>query len=99
MPSNPQRIEQLTVAGSFCLCDKKLRSSGNSSIVWGVLNLLIGGAVLAANNIWGAVSVLLGLALIAAGVYERRVRDPKVIIISAATLASWHCGTLRFSVL
>jgi hypothetical protein len=87
MPSDPQRIEQLTVAGSFCLFDKKLRSSGNSSIVWGVLNLLIGGAVLAANNIWGAVSVLLGLSLIAAGVYERRVRDPKVIIISAATLA------------
>jgi hypothetical protein len=35
----------------------------------------------------GAVSLLLGLALIVAGVYERKVRDPKVIIISAATLA------------
>jgi hypothetical protein len=87
MASDPQRVEQLTLAGSFCLFDKKLRSSGNSSIVWGLLNLLIGGAVLAANNIWGTVSVLLGLALIAAGVYERKVRDPKVIIISAATLA------------
>ena len=87
MASDPRRIEQLTVAGSFCLFDKKLRSSGNSSIVWGVLNLLLGGLVIAAHGSWGAVSVLLGLALIAAGVYERRVREPKVIIISAATLA------------
>jgi hypothetical protein len=75
------------VAGSFCLFDKKLRSSGNSSIVWGVLNLLIGGAILAANNVWGSVSLLLGLALVVAGIYERKVRDPKVIFISAATLA------------
>jgi len=87
MASNPQRIEQLAVAGSFCLFDKKLRSSGDSSIVWGVLNLLIGAAVLAVHNVWGAVSLLLGLALVVAGVYERKVRDPKVIIISAATLA------------
>jgi len=87
MASDPQRVERLALAGAFCLFDKKLRSSGNSSIVWGVLNLLIGVAVVAANNVWGAVSVLLGLALIGAGVYERKVRDPKVIIISAATLA------------
>jgi hypothetical protein len=77
----------LALAGSFCLFDKKLRSSGNSSIVWGLLNLFIGGAVVAANNNLGAVSVLLGLALIVAGVYERKVRDPKVIIVCAATLA------------
>jgi hypothetical protein len=87
MASDPQRVEQLAVAGSFCLFDKKLRSSGNSSIVWGALNLLIGGAVLACNNSLGVVSLLLGLALVVAGVYERRVRDPKVIILSAATLA------------
>ena len=87
MASDPQRVEQLAVAGSFCLFDKKLSASGNSSIVWGVLNLLIGGAILAASNSLGAVSLLLGLALVAAGVYEKRVRAPKVIIISAATLA------------
>ena len=75
------------MAGSFCLFDKKLRSSGDSSIVWGALNLLIGAAALAGHNVWGAVSLLLGLALVVAGVYERKVRDPKVIIISAATLA------------
>src|SRR5271163_4867974 len=87
MATDPQRVEQLAIAGSFCLFDKKLSASGNSSIVWGVLNLLIGGAILAANNIWGVVSLLLGLALVVAGVYEKKVRDPKVIIISAATLA------------
>jgi hypothetical protein len=87
MGSDPQRLERLTLAGSFCLFDKKLRSSGNSSIVWGVLNMLIGGAVVAANSKLGAVSLFLGFSLIVAGVYERRVRDPKVIIISAATLA------------
>lgn len=43
MASDPRRVEQLALAGSFCLFDKKLRSSGNASIVWGVLNLLIGG--------------------------------------------------------
>jgi hypothetical protein len=87
MASDPQRVERLSVAGAFCLFDRRLRSSGNSSIVWGVLNLLIGGAIVAANDKWGAVSVLLGLGLIVTGIYERKVRDPKVIIISAATLA------------
>jgi hypothetical protein len=77
----------MTLAGSFCLFDRKLRSSGNASIIWGVLNLIIGGGLIAANDNWGAISLLLGLALIAAGVYERKVRDPKVIVISAATLA------------
>jgi len=87
MASDPQRAERLAFAGSFCLFDKRLRSSGTSSIVWGLINLLIGGAVIAQNNNWGAVSLVLGLALIAAGIYERRVREPKVIIISAVTLA------------
>lgn len=87
MTSDPERMKRLDVASAFCLFDKKLRSSGNGSIVWGVLNLAIGGVLLAANDTWGAVSVVLGLALVAAGIYERTVRDPKVIIISASTLA------------
>jgi hypothetical protein len=87
MASDSQRIQQLTWAGSFCLFDTKLRSSGNSSIIWGALNLLLGSAAMAAHSNWGAVSLILGLALVAAGVYERKVRDPQVIIISAATLA------------
>jgi hypothetical protein len=87
MASDPERLKRLAVAGSFCLFDKKLRSSGNGSIVWGVLNVLIGAGILAGNDSWGAVSLLFGLGLIAAGIYERKVRDPKVIIISAATLA------------
>jgi hypothetical protein len=81
------RIKRLETAGQFCLFDKKLRSSGNSSMIWGVLNLAIGGLSLAAHSNWAIVSVLLGAALVAAGAYERKVRDPKVIIISAGTLA------------
>jgi hypothetical protein len=87
LATDPQRLEQLTLAGSFCLFDKNLRSSGKSSIVWGVLNLLLGVVIVNAHSNWGIVSLLLGLALIVVGVYERKVRDPKVIIISAATLA------------
>jgi len=87
MSSDPERITRLGLAGAFCLFDRKLRSSGNSSIIWGVLNLAIGGFAVAAHNNWGAVSLILGLALVAAGIYERSVRDPKVIVVSAATLA------------
>ena len=87
MAADPQRLEQLNVAGAFCLFDNKLRSSGKGSIIWGALNLLIGGVLVARNEDLGFVSVVLGLALIIAGIYERRVRDPKVIIVSAVTLA------------
>ena len=88
MNNDAERIKRLEVAGSFCLFDKKLRSSGNGSIVWGVLNLLIGIVLLAGNDYWGAVSLVLGVGLVASGVYERSVRDPKVIIVSAAMLAA-----------
>jgi hypothetical protein len=76
MSSDPQNLERLNHAGSFCLFDKKLRSSGKASIIWGTLNLLIGGVLVARR-----------IALIVAGVYERKVRDPKVVIVSAVTLA------------
>jgi hypothetical protein len=93
MSSDPERIKRLAMAGAFCMFDKKLRASGNGSIIWGVLSLAIGGFAVAAHNNWGAVSVILGLALVVEGMYERSVRDPKVIIVSAATLAAlalWH---------
>jgi hypothetical protein len=93
MTTDPQRIKRLEVASAFCLFDKKLRSSGNGSIVWGVLNLAIGGALLTANDRWGTVSVVLGLALVAAGIYERTVRDPKVIIFGTDSRTS---SELRF---
>jgi hypothetical protein len=88
MASDPDRMERLALASAFCMFDKKLRSSGNGSIVWGLLNALLGFAILNRNDKWGAVSLALGIALIMAGLYERRMRDPKVILISAATLAS-----------
>jgi len=81
------RMERLATASAFCLYDKKLRSSGNASIVWGLFNALFGFAALSRESRWGLVTLILGLALIAAGLYERRVREPKVILLSAATLA------------
>lgn len=86
MASDAEHIKRLGLAASFCMFDSKLNSSGRASIIWGVLNALIGGAILSARDLWGYPSLLLGLGLIAAGVYEKRVRDPKVIILSAATL-------------
>lgn len=86
MPDS-DRIKRLQIAGEFCLFDKKLRSSGNSSMIWGILNLLIGALGVLAHNNWAIVSLALGAGLVAAGAYERQVRDPKVIIISASTLA------------
>jgi hypothetical protein len=87
MATDQARQERLTTAAAFCLFDKKLASSGNSSLVWGVLNLLIGGLLVAGNDLWGWPSLLLGLGLVVAGLYEKKVRDPKVVIVSAATLA------------
>jgi hypothetical protein len=87
MATDADRLKRLGIAAAFCLFDTKLRSSGNGSMIWGVLNLLIGALIVAGNDYWGIPSIVLGLALIAAGAYERKVRDPHVIIISAATLA------------
>jgi hypothetical protein len=81
MPADPERIKRLSMAGSFCLFDGRLRSSGNGSMIWGLLNLVIGAFALTAHHYWGLVSFSLGLALIAAGAYERSVREPKVIIV------------------
>jgi hypothetical protein len=53
----------------------------------GVAELGIGGLALAQHGPWGAVGVFLGTILIVVGIYERKVRDPKVVIVSAATLA------------
>lgn len=87
MATDANRLNQLRLAGAFCLFDRKLRSSGNSSVIWGILNVVIGAGILSQDDNWGIISLVLGLALIAAGLYERTVRDPKVIIISAGTLA------------
>jgi hypothetical protein len=100
MANNSQRTEQLTWAGSFCLFDSKLRSSGKSSIVWGVFNLLFGSVAISRNNNLGVISVILGLGLASAGIYQLKVRDPKVIIISAATLgglALWNFALIALA--
>ena len=100
MATDQLRLERLTTAAAFCQFDKKLTSSGNSSVVWGAVNLLIGGLLVAANDPWGAVSLVLGLGLMSAGLYEKKVRDPKVVIVAAATLAGlavWNFTLIALS--
>jgi hypothetical protein len=75
--------------------DKKLRSSGNGSIAWGLLNVAIGGVLVSGHHLSGLVSLSFGAALVIEGFYERKVRDPKVIIVSTATLAA--LSLLHFS--
>jgi len=61
--NSPERRKRLQIAGAFCVFDKKLRSRGTSSILWGT------------------------------------VRDPKVILISAGTLAVLALWNLALIVL
>jgi len=61
--NSPERRKRLQIAGVFCVFDKKLRSRGTSSILWGT------------------------------------VRDPKVILISAGTLAVLALWNLALIVL
>lgn len=72
MTIDPERVKRLGMAAEFCFFDKKLRSSGNASILWGTINLVIGGTALSAHNDWGAVGAILGLALVIAGAYSAR---------------------------
>jgi hypothetical protein len=90
------------MAAAFCLFDKKLSSSGNSSVIWGALNLLIGGVLITRNDAWGAVSLVLGMGLVVAGLYQKKVRDPKVVIVAAATLAAlglWNLTIIALAVM
>jgi len=100
MSTAPERLKQLQIAAALCIFDKKLRSSGTSSIIWGTINLLIGALSVSKNAAWGSVSLILGFGLVVAGIYERTVRDPKVIVISAGTLAVlalWHLALFALS--
>lgn len=74
--------------------DAELSHSGKVSIGWGIFSGVIGLALLSAGR-WGWVSIGFGVLLIATGIYEMRVREPKVIRVSAAVLglvALWNIG-------
>jgi hypothetical protein len=58
MATTSARLKQLQTAGALCVFDKKLRSSGTSSIVWGAINLLIGAVAISRNTPWGSVSLM-----------------------------------------
>ena len=80
------RIEKLNVAASLHQFDKALNRSAWSSLGWGAFSVLIGAFLFSRNSRFGWVNLAAGGLLIVAGLYEKSVREPKVIKVSAATL-------------
>lgn len=94
------RFIALNRAAEFTTFDKSLTSSGRISIFWGAINLVLAAILLAAGNMFGVVDAALGTLLVASGMYEMKVRDPRVIKISALTLgllAAWNLGGIALT--
>lgn len=81
------RIEKLNVAAALHQFDKSLNRSAWESLGWGAFSALIGWAQLARNARFGWVNLIFGGLLMVVGLYEKRVREARVIKVSAATLA------------
>ena len=96
MATSAERLERMNVALTLCAMQRQVRSRAKATIGWGVFCLVIGGALVAAQNWLGvAVNGGFGLLLAGAGVYELRSSDPKVMKVSAMTLglvAAWNLG-------
>ena len=83
----------------MCTFDRQLNSGGKGSIGWGVFTLAIG-LFITGRGGWGWINIGFGLLLIATGIYEMKVREPKVIRVSAAVLgllAVWNIGIVLLS--
>lgn len=80
------RLDKLNVAAALHGFDKALNRSAWGSIGWGAFSALIGAFLVYSTNPFGWVNVVVGLLLIGVGLYEKRVREPRVIKVSAATL-------------
>ena len=90
-----QRLERMNLSLAVCLFDSSLKSSGKSGIIWGAINLLIGGVQISSGNGYGYVVCGLGLFLVVTGMYEMKVREAWVVKLSAITLgilAIWNVG-------
>lgn len=81
------RIEKLNVAAALHQFDKSLNRSAWESLGWGAFSALIGWVQLARNARFGWVNLIFGVLLMVVGLYEKRVREARVIKVSAATLA------------
>lgn len=80
------RIEKLNVAAALHQFDKSLNRSAWESLGWGAFSALIGWAQLARNARFGWVNLVFGALLMVVGLYEKRIREARVIKVSAATL-------------
>jgi hypothetical protein len=91
-----ERFERLNVAAALRGFDQALVRSAKVSIGWGLFAMIIG-AIFFATGRFGWINLICGLALVIEGIYEMKVREPKVIIVAATTLgflAIWNMGSL-----
>lgn len=82
----PSRIEKLNVAASLHQFDRALNRSAWGSLGWGAFCIVIGWVLLSRNPLGGWLNIGVGALLMIEGLYEKRVREPKVIVVAAATL-------------
>jgi hypothetical protein len=97
--TDDQTLSRLQTATLFNNYDAGFRKSAYSSIGWGVFSAVIG-AVLLSRGSFGWINLAFGIFLIGEGVYEMRVRDPKVVKVTAftlGTLAAWNLGSFAYS--
>jgi hypothetical protein len=96
------RLDKLNVAAALHGFDKALNRSAWGSLGWGMFSALIGAILLYSTSHFGWVNIVIGLLLVVEGIYEKRVREPKVIKISAATLGLlglWNLGGFILAVM
>jgi hypothetical protein len=79
------RLDKLNVAASLHVFDKTLDRSAWESLGWGAFSLVVGIFLLSTGR-FGWINLVFGLLIIIEGLYEKQVREPKVIKVSAATL-------------
>lgn len=90
------RLEKLNVAAALHGFDKALNRSAWGSLGWGMFSALVGLVLVYRANRLGWVNVVVGLLLMVEGLYEKQVREPRVIKVSAATLGLlgiWNLGS------
>lgn len=81
------RIDKLNVAAALHEFDRALNRGAWESLGWGAFSVGIGVILLYTTaHLVGWVNLAFGFLLIAEGLYEKRVREPKVIMVSASTL-------------
>ena len=98
--SATSRLDRLNIAAALLDFDQSLKRSAWGSLGWGIFSLAAG-IWLVLNNRFGWINVAFGLLLMLEGLYEMRVREPKVIQVAAATLgilALWNLSALLLAI-